>query len=41
VERATLVEVEEIAATRRGAGGFGSTGVTARATRARRGTVKS
>ena len=27
VERATLVEVDEIAATRRGAGGFGSTGV--------------
>jgi dUTP pyrophosphatase len=37
VERATLIEMEEIAATRRGAGGFGSTGVTARATRARRG----
>ena len=27
VERATLVEVDAIAATRRGAGGFGSTGV--------------
>ena len=33
VERASLVEVAEIAATRRGAGGFGSTGVRGRATR--------
>jgi dUTP pyrophosphatase len=30
VERAALVEVGEIAATRRGAGGFGSTGVRSR-----------
>ena len=30
VERATLVEADEIAATRRGAGGFGSTGVRSR-----------
>jgi dUTP pyrophosphatase len=30
VERATLVEVDKIAATRRGAGGFGSTGVRSR-----------
>jgi dUTP pyrophosphatase len=30
VERATLVEVDEIATTRRGAGGFGSTGVRSR-----------
>ena len=33
VERATLVEVSELAATRRGAGGFGSTGVRSRAAR--------
>ena len=33
VERATLVEVDEIAATRRGAGGFGSTGVGVRGSR--------
>jgi dUTP pyrophosphatase len=36
VERAALVEVDETAATRRGAGGFGSTGVKARAGRVRR-----
>ena len=30
VERATLVEADEIAATHRGAGGFGSTGVRSR-----------
>jgi dUTP pyrophosphatase len=30
VERATLVEVDKIAATRRGAGGFGSTGLRKR-----------
>ncbi len=35
-ERATLVEVSEIATTSRGAGGFGSTGVKARAARAKR-----
>ena len=33
VERARLVEVAEIATTRRGAGGFGSTGVKAKAKR--------
>ena len=33
VERASLIEVTEIAATRRGVGGFGSTGVRGRATR--------
>jgi dUTP pyrophosphatase len=35
VERARLVEAVEIAATRRGAGGFGSTGVEARTARHR------
>lgn len=36
VERATLVEVAEAATTRRGAGGFGSTGIKATASKARR-----
>jgi dUTP pyrophosphatase len=41
VERATLVEVDEITATRRGAGGFGSTGVKGRKAPAKRRRVKS
>lgn len=36
VARATLIEVEDIAATRRGAGGFGSTGVAAQLPAGRR-----
>ena len=36
VERAKLVEVAAIAETRRGAGGFGSTGVKAKASRAKK-----
>jgi len=36
VERARLVEVAAIADTRRGAGGFGSTGVKARASKAKK-----
>jgi dUTP pyrophosphatase len=41
VERAKLVEVTAIAETRRGAGGFGSTGVKAKASGAKKGVASS